>query len=46
MVEDFGLVSFEVLAVEDKKSMIHLLTVIDKATGYMFGSTEIGGDTV
>ena len=46
LVSDFGLVSFEVLAVEDKKSMISLLTVIDKATGYMFGSTEIGGDTV
>ena len=46
LVTDFGLVSFEVLAVEDKKSMISLLTVIDKSIGYMFGSTEIGGDTV
>jgi GTPase SAR1 family protein len=41
-----GLVGFEVLAVEDKKSMIALLSVIDKATGYLFGSTEVGGDTV
>jgi GTPase SAR1 family protein len=46
IVEDFNLVSFEVLAVEDKQSMINLLTVIDKANGYMFGATEIGGDTV
>ncbi|KAK9472358.1 uncharacterized protein V1510DRAFT_417296 [Dipodascopsis tothii] len=46
MIADFGLVAFEVLAVEDKQSMISLLTVIDKATGYLFGSTEIGGDTV
>lgn len=46
VVEDFGLVQFEVLAVEDKKSMIHLLSVIDKATGYLFGSTELGGDSV
>jgi len=46
LVEDFNLVSFEVLAVEDKQSMINLLTVIDKANGYMFGSTEVGGDTV
>ncbi|CEP20774.1 unnamed protein product [Cyberlindnera jadinii] len=46
LVEDFNLVSFEVLAVEDKQSMINLLTVIDKANGYMFGTTEIGGDTV
>ncbi|CAM9024179.1 unnamed protein product [Wickerhamomyces anomalus] len=46
LVEDFNLVSFEVLAVEDKQSMINLLSVIDKANGYMFGSTEVGGDTI
>ncbi|KAK9373505.1 uncharacterized protein V1513DRAFT_448919 [Lipomyces chichibuensis] len=46
LIMDFGLVEFEVLAVEDKKSMISLLSVIDKATGYIFGSTEIGGDTI
>ena len=45
MVEDFHLVSFEVLSVENKKSMISLMSVIDKANGYSFGS-EIGGDTV
>ncbi|CCH42938.1 GPN-loop GTPase 2 [Wickerhamomyces ciferrii] len=46
LVEDFNLVSFEVLSVEDKQSMINLLTVIDKANGYMFGTTEVGGDTI
>ncbi|KAK9466488.1 hypothetical protein V1512DRAFT_169799 [Lipomyces arxii] len=46
LIMDFGLVQFEVLAVEDKKSMISLLSVIDKATGYTFGVSEIGGDTV
>ncbi|KAK9449280.1 uncharacterized protein V1518DRAFT_415570 [Limtongia smithiae] len=46
MISDYGLVEFEVLAVEDKRSMISLLSVIDKATGYVFGATEIGGDTV
>ncbi|KAK9462416.1 uncharacterized protein V1516DRAFT_694552 [Lipomyces oligophaga] len=46
VIMDFGLVEFEVLAVEDKRSMISLLSVIDKATGYMFGATEIGGDTI
>ncbi|CAX41571.1 ATP-binding protein, putative [Candida dubliniensis CD36] len=45
LVEDFHLVSFEVLSVENKKSMISLLSVIDKANGYSFGS-EIGGDTI
>lgn len=46
LVEGFNLVSFEVLAVEDKQSMINLLAVIDKANGYMFGTTEAGGDSV
>ncbi|KAK3688371.1 hypothetical protein B0T22DRAFT_459282 [Podospora appendiculata] len=46
MVEQFGLVSFEVLAVENKKSMMHLLRVIDRANGYAFGSSEGTNDTV
>jgi len=46
LVEEFGLVSFETLAVEDKKSMMHLLQVIDRAGGYAFGSAEGANDTV
>lgn len=46
LVEDFGLVSFETLAVEDKKSMITLLQAIDRAGGYAFGSAEGANDTV
>ncbi|CAK7903205.1 GPN-loop GTPase 2 [[Candida] anglica] len=46
LVEDFNLVSFEVLAVENKQAMINLLSIIDKANGYSFGSSEIGGDTI
>lgn len=46
IVEDFNLVSFEVLAIEDKQSMINLLSVIDKANGYSFGTSETSGDTV
>lgn len=46
VVMDFGLVSFEVLAIEDKKSMIRLLETIDKANGYLFGTSEVGGDSV
>ena len=46
LVEDFGLVSFETLAVEDKKSMMTLLQSIDKAGGYAFGSAEGANDTV
>lgn len=46
LVESFGLVGFETLAVEDKKSMMHLLQVIDRAGGYAFGSAEGANDTV
>lgn len=46
IVEDFNLVSFEVLAIEDKQSMINLLCIIDKANGYSFGTSEASGDTV
>ncbi|KAM7200058.1 GPN-loop GTPase 2 [Naviculisporaceae sp. PSN 640] len=46
LIERFGLVSYEVLAVENKKSMMHLLRVIDRAGGYVFGSAEGANDTV
>lgn len=46
MVEDFALVGFETLAVEDKKSMMALLRAIDRAGGYAFGGIEGANDTV
>lgn len=46
LVEDFGLVAFETLAVEDKKSMMTLLQAIDRAGGYAFGGPEGANDTV
>ena len=46
MVDSFGLVSFEVLAVENKKSMMHILRVIDRAGGYVFGGAEGTNDTI
>ncbi|CAE6447486.1 unnamed protein product [Rhizoctonia solani] len=36
LVEDFGLVAFETLAVEDKQSMLHLTRTIDRILGYVF----------
>ncbi|KAK7043884.1 hypothetical protein VNI00_008050 [Paramarasmius palmivorus] len=36
LIEDFSLVGFETLAVEDKDSMIHLTRAIDRATGYVY----------
>ncbi|KAI1386680.1 uncharacterized protein F4822DRAFT_323948 [Hypoxylon trugodes] len=46
LVENFSLVRFEVLAVENKKSMMQLLRVIDRAGGYVFGGAEGANDTV
>lgn len=46
IIEDFNLVSFEVLCIDDKNSMVSLQTLIDKANGYIFGVSEIGGDTI
>ncbi|WVQ98671.1 hypothetical protein IAU59_005802 [Kwoniella sp. CBS 9459] len=36
LVDGFGLVGFETLAVEDKSSMINLVRLVDKMTGYIF----------
>lgn len=46
LVEEFGLVGYETLAVEDKKSMMSLLQTIDRAGGYAFGGAEGANDTV
>ncbi|KAI1775039.1 hypothetical protein F4818DRAFT_451968 [Hypoxylon cercidicola] len=46
LVESFALVRFEVLAVENKKSMMHILRVIDRAGGYVFGGAEGANDTI
>lgn len=46
LVESFGLVRFEVLAVENKNSMMQLLRVIDRAGGYVFGGAEGANDTI
>ncbi|EED13153.1 ATP binding protein, putative [Talaromyces stipitatus ATCC 10500] len=46
LVQEFALVAFETLAVEDKKSMMHLLQVIDRASGYAFGPAEGANDSI
>lgn len=46
LVEDFALVGFETLAVEDKKSMMTLLRAIDRAGGFAMGGIEGTNDTV
>ena len=46
VVEEFGLVGYETLAVEDKKSMMQLLQTIDRAGGSVFGGAEGANDSV
>jgi GPN-loop GTPase len=46
LITDFGLVGFETLVVEDRKSMATLLRAIDRAGGYAFGGAEGVNDTV
>ncbi|OBA28117.1 hypothetical protein HANVADRAFT_22315 [Hanseniaspora valbyensis NRRL Y-1626] len=46
IIEDYNLVTFEVLSIDDKNSMVSLQTLIDKSNGYIFGVSEIGGDTI
>ncbi|KAF9068404.1 hypothetical protein BDP27DRAFT_1383630 [Rhodocollybia butyracea] len=36
LIEDYSLVGFETLAVEDKSSMLHLTHAVDRATGYVY----------
>ncbi|KAG4303889.1 hypothetical protein PORY_002706 [Pneumocystis oryctolagi] len=46
MIESFGLVGFETLCIEDKISMTKLLSVIDRANGYVFGTSESTYDSM
>ena len=44
MIEDFGLLSFHPLAIEDRDSVRHLAALIDKSNGYVFaGLAKPGG---
>lgn len=40
LIEDFGLVGFETLAVEDRQSMASLLRAIDRASGFVFAGAR------
>ncbi|KAK7009701.1 GPN-loop GTPase 2 [Biomphalaria glabrata] len=40
IVEDYSLVTFIPLSVEDKESMMRVLKSVDKCNGYVFGSVE------
>ncbi|XP_072178408.1 GPN-loop GTPase 2-like [Diadema setosum] len=40
VVEDYSLVSFLTLNIQDKESVLHVVKTIDKANGYVFGDLE------
>ncbi|MGH0191464.1 UNVERIFIED_CONTAM: hypothetical protein FKN15_064612 [Acipenser sinensis] len=40
LIEDYSLVSFIPLNVQDKESMVQVMKVVDKANGYCFGDLE------
>jgi len=44
LVDDFSLVNFATLNISDKDSVSRVLASIDKANGYVFGSSELGAD--
>lgn len=46
LIDDFGLVSFIPLAVEDKECMAFLMQEIDKANGYVFGGLTAGNESI
>jgi len=46
LVEDYGLVAFYPLNIEDKDSVYNLLKVIDKSNGYIFGAFTEGNESI
>ncbi|KAI8981486.1 GPN-loop GTPase [Pilobolus umbonatus] len=46
LIEDFSLVGFYTLCVEDKDSMTKLQQVIDKAGGFIFGGLTEGNESI
>ncbi|KAF9128016.1 GPN-loop GTPase 2 [Mortierella sp. 14UC] len=46
LIEDFGLVGFETLCIQDKKSVTKVVRAIDKAGGYVFGGLEDSNESI
>lgn len=46
LIQDFGLVSFIPLAVEDKECMAFLMQEVDKANGFVFGALTAGNESI
>ncbi|KAF9994212.1 GPN-loop GTPase 2 [Modicella reniformis] len=46
LIEDFGLVGFETLCIQDKESVTKVVRAIDKAGGYIFGGLEEANESI
>lgn len=46
LLEDYNLVGFYSLAIEDKESLAHLSKVIDRANGFIFGGLEFSNEAI
>ncbi|CAG8509515.1 15950_t:CDS:2, partial [Acaulospora colombiana] len=46
LVEDYSLVGFHTLCIEDKNSVLKLVQAIDKANGYAFGGLTRGNESI
>jgi GTPase SAR1 family protein len=46
LVEEFGLVGFLTLAIEDKDSVLHVVRAVDKANGFVYGGLEDGNESI
>ncbi|KAG0293954.1 GPN-loop GTPase 2 [Linnemannia gamsii] len=46
LIEDFALVGFETLCIQDKESVTKVVRAIDKASGYVFGGLEESNESI
>lgn len=46
VIEDYSMVEFHTLCIEDKDSLMNLLRVIDKCNGYAFGALELENESI
>lgn len=46
LIDDFGLVSFQLLNIQEKESVYKLLQAIDKSNGYVYGACTIGNESI
>ncbi|RHZ74165.1 hypothetical protein Glove_227g149 [Diversispora epigaea] len=46
LIEDFSLVGFHTLCIENKQSVMKLMQAIDKANGYIFGGLTQGNESI